>query len=240
MTELTSTADVEEQILRALADIRKHWHALIEPSAGGSGAGKSADEVTSLDRRVSLRHEVTLALNGWARVVVEERDLTHWIPLGTDALGLVTFLQRHARWFSGHEAAPDAADELTEWARQVRSTAAPQRRSWVYLGDCPFVIEDWFCQGQVRAWQDSERLPSCSDCGQEAVVEWWMDVLDVVPTVTREQLPDFVRRQTGRAMSRVTLWRWLGDLKPSGVDADGREVFDKGAIAYLLTRRGVA
>jgi len=231
-----STAQIEGRITDALDTIRTHWAALLIETSGTGTAG-STDAVTSLDRRISLRHEVTLSLNGWARLIVEERDLTHHLPLGHDTAGLTVFLTRWARWFSGHDAAPDCADELEDWARQVRATAAPQRREWLYLGDCPFVIDTWFCTGQIRAYPEAD--PHCSECGQEAIVEWWMDVLAVVPTMTSDELPAFVRRETGRAISRVTLWRWLKEsvIVPCGVDTEGRPIYDKGAVAYTLALR---
>ena len=232
-----TTAATEDRLLAALRTIRDHWAALLDTSSTMAGT-PSSDDVTSLDKRISLRHEVTLCLNGWARLIVEERELSHGLPLGHDTLGLVTFLERWARWFSGHEAAADAVSELDDWAQQVRATATPKRREWVYLGDCPFVIEDWFCAGQVRAYPDSD--PACSDCGQVAVVEWWMDVLAVVPTMSREELPAFIRRETGRTVGRVTIWRWLKEsvIVPCGVDAEGKPIYDKGATAYALALRG--
>ena len=237
---MTTTAQTEDALLAALDTIRTHWPALLVTSICGSSGPSGSDDVTSLDRRISLRHEVTLTLNGWARVIVEERDLTHGLPLGHDTLGLVTLLERWARWFSGHEAVHDCVAELTEAAREVRSTAAPKRREWVYLGDCPFVIGDWFCSGQVRAWPDGDRMPSCSDCGQEAVVEWWEEVLDVGP-LTWEQMPAFVSRTTGRTPTRRTLERWLsaGVIVSCGMDGKGRRLFDRAAVAASLdTRKG--
>src|ERR1044072_9174843 len=185
MTELATT---ERALLSALNTISDHWAALVEPSSGGMGGTASSDVVTGLDRRISLRHEATLSLNGWAHLIVEERNLTHGLPLGTDTLGRVELIERHARWFSGHEAAQDAADELTTWANEVRAVAAPTRRDWVYLGDCPFVVEDWFCAGQIRGYSDPGRLPGCTDCGQEAVVEWWEDVLNRSEPIPRDEL----------------------------------------------------
>ena len=131
---MTTTAETERALISALDTIRQHWAALMVPTGSGGVAAKPQpralythpddderdDDLPPIDRRVALRHDVTMALNDWARIIVEDRDLTHRLPLGTDALGLCTLIERHARWFSGHEAAQDAADELHAWAGKVR------------------------------------------------------------------------------------------------------------------------
>jgi len=237
---MAELAELERALLTALGTIAEHWDALVEPSSGGgSGGTASSDVVTGLDRRVSLRHEVTLSLNSWARLIVEERELTHHLPLGTDTLGLVEFLQRWARWFSGHEAAEDAVEELNNWANEVRTTAAPTRRDWVYMGDCPFVVEDWFCHGQVRGYGDPDRLPACTDCGQEAVSDWWEEVLDLQHAIDRDGVSRLIATVMGRTVSRFTLTRWIsnGRIPKSGTNEAGEDVFDRRTVAAALTRQ---
>src|SRR5690242_10905438 len=128
---------IEQEMLEALRVIRTHWALMRLGSSGGSLVGSpSSDVVTGIDRRVSLALEVTMVLNGWARVVVEDRGTTHWVPLGTDTIGLVEFLERHAQWMSGHEAGPDCADELSTWAQKVKLAAlGPSSRRFV-VGAC--------------------------------------------------------------------------------------------------------
>lgn len=71
-------ANVENRLTNALSDLRKYWPALTKPGSGSEHHGSpSADTITDTDRRISLAHEATLALNGWARVVAEDRGLTH-------------------------------------------------------------------------------------------------------------------------------------------------------------------
>ena len=250
MSELEA---IEGALLDALATIRKHWDALLPDAPGAIRPTRSApkrlytlpdddersSDVPHIDAVASLRHEVTLALNGWSRIVMEDRPVTKALPLGCDTPGLIVFLERHARWMSGHEAAQDAADELRGWAGKVRAVAEPRKRDWLTLGDCPFVVEDWFCSGQIRWFHDEDWLPSCTDCGQEALVDWWMEVLGVVPTVTHEGLVDFIRNEFGKVIKRPTLRKWLerGVIESCGMDAEGRTLFDKGAVAYALQRR---
>ena len=74
---MMSTAQVEDHLNVALDTIRGLWPVLLMESKGVGVGSASSDEVTALDRRISLRHEVTLCLNGWARVIVEDRGTEH-------------------------------------------------------------------------------------------------------------------------------------------------------------------
>ena len=254
---MSSTAQTEDALLAALTTIRQLWPALMLNIVGSGLAGTSADEVTSLDRKISLRHEVTLTLNGWARVVVDDRALSHGLPLGTDTIGLCVLLERHARWFSGHEAAPDAVAEITDAAEQVRQAAIPQRREWMPIGTCPIeeeqVIGDLaddgtysrgvgVCGGQVRAYP--ERDPYCAKCGTEAVVSWWERAMfpdvEISPLVTADELVLVVHRAFGGApVKPSTIRQWIkrGVIEASGRDTQGRTLYDRGAVVYAIARR---
>jgi hypothetical protein len=48
---------------------------LDQSTAASSGLPASTDEVMSLDRLISLRHDVTTTLADWARVVVDDRGI---------------------------------------------------------------------------------------------------------------------------------------------------------------------
>ena len=90
-----STADIEKRITAACDTIRIVW-PVMHQHGSSSIAGKptpkalythddeddATDDLGRLDIVVSLRHEVTGLLNSWARVVVEEHDLTHHLPDG--------------------------------------------------------------------------------------------------------------------------------------------------------------
>lgn len=201
---------------------------------------KGGHDIDPTTRMVSLRREVIESLNGWCRIVMADRPVTEALPAdGMDALELARFFLRHAQWFSGHESAPDMADEVEPLAEQVRRTVAPSRRDWVVLGDCPFVHDGMFCTGKVRWWDGEARDPSCTECGQEAVLEWWEDVLGVVRVVTYDGLQDFIRRHTGRIIARSTIRTWLKRevIQSCGTDAEGRTLFDKTAVAEFLAHR---
>jgi len=239
MTELAAT---ERALMTALNTSREHWDALREPTSGGdSGGAKSSDSITGLDRRVSLRHEVNLCLNGWSRLIVEERELTDGLPLGTDTIGLVEFLERWARWFSGHEAGEDAAAEIEQFAKDVRKTAVASRVEWVHIGYCTSIDDGLVCWGDVKAWPNAEPAlaPFCQRCGRVEYVDGWERAMKLGQPVTHEKILEFIREEFGREVTRATLRTWLHRkvINVSGADADGNALYDKGAIVYALTRK---
>ena len=239
---MNSLAATERALMTALNDIRENWDALLTPTTTGGSGSASSDPITGLDRRVSLRHEVLLSLNSWARLIVEDRDLTHHIPLGTDVLGLIEFLERWAYWFSSHDAFPDAVNEISEWANRVRTTAAPPKPAWNHLGDCPFVIEDWFCAGQIRQ-PDGTDEAACTDCGQIGSQEWWEEVItgkfrEEMPLA---EVPDFLYRYFGRRVTRTTLHRWVKSGELKRVDyVRTPEWFNRGQVIDAVTERWLA
>lgn len=253
MTEfMTDSQILEQRITDALATIRREWdHMLpVGPAPIRYGIGRQAQimaddhadtgaDIDAGTRLVSLRREVCDCLNGWSHVVMEDRPVTKALPDGLSVPSMADFLQRHAQWMSGHDAAPDMADEVEALAQKVIWHVAPPAKDWLVLGDCPFVVEDWFCHGQVRWYDDPDRLPACTDCGQAAVIQWWEEVLQVVPTVTWEGLHAFIRSEFGKDVPRSTLrtWKERKVIESCGVDAEGRTLYDKGAVAYAIARR---
>jgi hypothetical protein len=246
--------------MTALNDIRENWDALLTPTSSGGVASKPAprslytrhdtderdDDLPNLDRRIALRHDVTQALNSWARLIVEEKALTHHLPLGTDTIGLVEFLERWARWFSGHEAAGDASDELTALAGKVRATAAPQRRDWTFLGKCPLDIDTengpTTCNGQVRAYPN--RDPHCQRCGTEAVLIWWERVLfpgiETSELVIAEELAILLRRAFGGELvqpATIRKWQERGWFEKTGADDKGRTLYNRRHVIRKMSER---
>ena len=258
---MNSLAATERALMTALNTIKENWDALIAAPSSGGVAAKPAprslytrndtddrdDDLPNLDRRIALRHDVTLALNGWAKLIVDERALTHHLPLGTDTIGLVEFLERWARWFSGHEAAGDAADELTTWAGRVRSAVDPARREWALLGECPLEvaidgIEQGKCGGQVRAYP--KRLPQCHRCGTEAVWPWWekhmFPDIDTAEFVTAEQVVTLMHRAFGGERVKpgtVRQWASRGYFQSTGVDHEGRTLYNRRHVIKAMSER---
>lgn len=192
MSELHRT---EDRIIAACRTIDSLWGLMhVGPSGVSAHGSPSSDVVNGLDRRVSLAHEVTALVNSWCRLVIEERGTQHGIPLGTDVPMMLTFLQRHARWLSGHESGPDAADELTKMADRVRTCAVgPSTRRFV-IGSCPVVIEDAACPGSLFAVFHLEQtlLPAEVLCAAHLEHRWspreWIHLGSLVLSVTGERI----------------------------------------------------
>lgn len=236
---------IEDQIKAALRTIRDLWAALhVQPYSSGAGKGSpSSDVVNGLDRRVSLAHEVTMTLNGWCRVVVEDFDVEHHIPLGTDTLGMVTFLERWAQMLSGHEAAQDVADELAKAASDVRRTALPPRKDWIKIGMCPNTIgiegESVTCGQEVRVTTAYQGTIRCRGCGIEDTMDGW--ILRIVGTeglVTIPQLVPLLRKRMGISVSERTLRRWHREHRiASSGGTETTPLFDRRHVFTSLTAR---
>lgn len=199
---MSDTYETVGAIRRACADIRDHWDAMLAPTGGSGQHGAATARITADDhdtaehdidratRIVSLRREVVDVLNAISRWVMEDRPVTKALPDGTDALSMCEFVDRHAEWIAPLDEADNCyeTNRLRELAGRVVKLVAPPRKEWHYLGDCPFVVEDWFCAGRIRVPIGGEQSEAaCSDCGQPAPVRWWEEVLGVQDEVVGAQ-----------------------------------------------------
>lgn len=267
---VTETQRIEDRIVTALTTIRREWDHMLPTTAPAQriGGGSRSAQITADDhadtdrdidpatRLVSLRREVRDVLNGWSRVIMEDRPVTKALPDGLSVLSMATFLERHARWVSGHEAAQDMADELEALARRVHAVTQPQRREWINLGTCPEEIEApdddgaltiQTCGGQVRAWpraedRDGEVMARCRRCGQEAVTSWWerrmFDDPELRVMLTDAEVVTFVHRLYGKVITQGTVRQWVkrGVIEASGT-IDGRRVFHRDTLVWALDRK---
>lgn len=252
--------EIEDSLTRSLTTITTHWPHMLTPRSSGSIARGSTATVTladdhsdtdadtpRLERLLSLRREVTDCLNGWTRVIIEDRNITTTAPHGTDTLAMCAFITTHARWFSGHEAAGDAAAELRGWAGKVKSTVDPERKDWVNIGTCPITVDadgaPTECGAKIRAYPHKDTI-TCTRCGTEGNVAWWEHIImpDTSRLVTAAELPEFVRQQFGKTIKQPTVRKWIERhvITAAGTDEKGRTLYDKGAVAYALARRQVA
>lgn len=261
---MTSLADTEAQIVADLTTIRDLWDSMLPTIKAiplghiGGGASRTSTAkdvdnsdantgVDNLDVVVSDRGDITAILQGWARLVVEDFDVTTVIPHGHDVHGMAQFLQRWTRHMTGHVACEDFASEVHDCARLVLRHARPTRKDWLGIGVCPLRNDETGeqCGGNIRAYPDSdagESWATCQACGVRAVVSWWEHEIfggEATTLVTAAELRLFVRHEFGRPVGDSTIRTWIrrGWIEASGKDAEGRTLYDKGAVAYALQRR---
>lgn len=255
---MSSTHQIEQTITQALTTINGGWAHMLPHGAPPvrHGVGRTAritaddhsehtGDLDALTVIVSLRRHIIEVLNGWCRLVMEDRPVTRALPDGADALSMCTFLARHAEWMAGHEAGPDMADELTPLAAQVSRITQPRPREWISLGACPLTYEDdTVCGGQVWARprhhdHDGEVMAQCRRCGTEAVASWWERAMwpdmGLRALLTADEVVTFVHRAYGRVIAPSTVRQWVrrGVITPSGT-IDGRHVYDRAAIVWAL------
>lgn len=183
------------------------------------------DDIDGMTRLLSLRRHVTETLNGWCRVVMEDRPVTSAkaLPLGSDVPGMCEFLERHATWLGPQDYADDCASEIEAYGRRVVNVVDPPKRERHTLGRCPFVVEgdlpdvyDRTCQGVVSIPIGGDQdEAACSECGQSAVVEWWEEVLGRSrrEVATIPQLVPILRARLHVEVSERTLRRWASRLQ---------------------------
>lgn len=225
---------------------RPHWRT--DHARGGA-------DVDPTTRLLSLRREVVEVLNGWCRVVIEDRPITKALPSdGMDAIALAVFLKRHASWMADHDAGRDCADEVEQLATQVESVSSPKVKQWVGLGSCPLKIEQEVdgrpvmvvCGGQVRAWpkpgdRDGEVDARCDNCGEEAVTRWWearmFDDSELSRLLTYDGVALAAHRVLGRPVQRATVKMWAsrGIITPLTMrDEKGRTLFAREATVRAI------
>lgn len=228
-------------IRRSLADISAHWDAMLVPSSGAGLHGAATARITADDhadteadidratRVVSLRREVLDVLNTISRWVMEDRPVTKALPDGLSVPSLIEFIDRHAEWIAERDVEDNdyETDRLKDLANKVVKIVAPPRREWHYLGDCPFVIEDWFCAGHVRVPIGGDQTQGlCTDCEQVGPVPWWEDVLGVAVDEESVRAVDMARILAERlevTVTERTVRNWARDKRISTVPQFGPE-----------------
>lgn len=243
-------SDCYKQILRALADIGKHYDDTLEPvrRAPGSHVKASKEPPLPISAHVlDVRAMTCSRLAGWSLMVIDERDLHTEHLSGTDVRAMCDLLRRHADWLSEHEAAADVVAELEGSARDLTGIAAPHRKDWMSLGICPLFVErdgePVGCTGTIRAYPDCD--PYCDGCGTKAVVTWWERMqfpdAELSRLLTAPELVLFVHKQFGRVIVEATIRQWVRQnvIAKAGTDDKGRSLYDKASVAYALERRRV-
>ena len=269
MSETTrpTPQQIEGRLASALSTIATLWPTMIQPPSSGTrprttGTGALLDDADTrdddmrrLERLIEARREVMLCLRSWCQVTVEDHDVQHGIPVGTDVPAMCGFLTRWSYLLAEHEAALDLLAEVEaargaveRWAPPASHPPAgwaPPRRT-MRLGSCPLIHQDPVtsddapCAGQLRG--DEDGWVTCDGCGTEAVMGWWERQLygeDGLRGMTIREVVTYLHSQHGRRCTVRGLRAWVtrGDLVPSGTDDQGRHLYDAGAVEAALTRR---
>ena len=233
---LTDTQVLEQRITEALVTIRRD-HALLlptKPTGSMPGLKRSAslikhaddaersDDIDGLTRRIDSSHHVTHVINAWVRLVLTDAHVTETAPDGFSVPSMCTFLERWARWVSGHEAAEDMADELEGLVALIRQYVPELLRHEDYhpqpirrlIGRCTEEIEHEDetispCAGRVFAYPDGDGTEmdehnadnpwaTCERCGSRAVVSVWQQWM--FPEVA-EQTSDVMEKMRDRVLT---------------------------------------
>lgn len=215
---MTSTADTEDRIVKACRTIAVMWPAML-PTTPHAGVGHAspkalitqADDSDStvdlprIDVLADLRHRVALDLHFYARTLVNERQLSHHLPKrAADAPGMAKLLERHARWWSGHELANDMVTDLEQHAHDCSNATFPRKRERIKIGACTW------CGEEVWAKPGTDEV-TCRACGCTGGVAEWADAIGDLPLVTLPQLARTLQRRMGMRVTDRTLRRWHTD-----------------------------
>jgi len=259
----TETQRIGDDIVTAVRNLRHDWPHMIAPGetqapgiTSRSGVAlpdhsPSDADMRRIDRTMSLMRHIQDALNGWSRIICEERlnlhDDKHQVipyrlPLGTDVPGMCVFIQRHAEWLGEHEAGQDCRDELKEFAQRAHQIVSPPRKETMSIGRCPLEVPTGpeavmaECGGDVRVRplpddRPGEAYGSCSGCGEAAVASWWAERMFVdgegSPLVTIGELVAVIayRLRVVVTHEQVRQWKHRGKIESAGSDNKGRTLY---------------
>ena len=250
----TETQRIGDDIVTAVRNLRHDWPHMLRPGetqapgiASRSGVAlpdhsPSDADMRRIDKTISLRRHVQDALNGWCRVVIEDRGTVAGIPSGVDVPGMCEFVQRHAEWLGEHEAGKDCRDELKEFAQRAHLIVSPPRRETMSIGRCPLEVPGEHdvlevCGGDVRARTGDEHLldgkawATCNRCGEVSPAEWWAERMFIdgesSPLVTIGELVAVIayRLRVVVTHEQVRQWKHRGKIESAGSDSKGRTLY---------------
>lgn len=221
------------------------------PSIPGEHHRPADGDIDGMTRIVSLRRHATEMLNGWCRVVMEERDITNpkSLPLCDDVAGMCRFLETHAQWIGPQDFAEACVAEIESFAARVSGVVDPPRREAHRLGPCPFVVEgeggvhDRTCRGVVTIPIGGDQGDaSCSECERAAPVEWWEQVIGRdLGSATLPQLVRIIHSRLHVDVTERSLQRWVrsGRIAVVEVESDGpHRMYDVRSFVDEVSRLG--
>lgn len=267
-TERLTPQQIEGRLTAALITIAASWDdMLVVPPAARPGRRTNGTGVTLDDKAeasddtpravqvIDARAPIAAVLNSWCRVVVQDHDVEHGIPSGTDVPDMARFLSRWAYLMAEHEAAEDLLEEI-QAARSVVERWAPPKQhppaGWrprprtMRLGGCPLTWQDPEdaadkpCPGTLRG--DEDGWVRCDKCGTAAVMGWWEQQVhgeDGLPLMTLDGVRAYLHRAHGLRLTTRALRAWVerGQLHATDKDDAGRNLYAVEDVEDAMTRR---
>lgn len=199
------------RLRRSLADIIALWPLLpvmLEPSSsgGGSATGKpgsrppcNIDVIDITDQRSQPSQQLT----SWARVIIEDRNLSPRTLDGEQAARLLTV---HLDWLAAQPFADEAADEIHGVAGAIR--LACRDLPDPPIGKCPDIDPSGQtdrCGGPLR-WIDGSVSVVCGRCGSAWRADDLVNVGRVSPLNLWESVPHIAAMLD---MPERTLRHWV-------------------------------
>ena len=207
------------RLARALADIVALYPLLDElliPGSNGNGGARGkpgsrpACDLDVADLR-DTRGTVHAEVSGWARIVIEERQLVAR-PLDVDQAARL--LAIHIDWISEQPWADDALSELHDAAYAIRRACRDLPDP--PIGTCPDIDprgETDRCGGPLR-WIDGSTAVTCSRCGSSWSETDLPHILRVVePTRKFPVSRDWVAMTYGVASGTLRQWIRRGHVR---------------------------
>jgi hypothetical protein len=183
--------------------------------SGGGAAGKPGSRPPCDLDAIDARDNATAVIGSWARVVIEDRQLSGRGSL--DGESAARLLVIHLEWLTAQPFADDAATEVADVVYLVRRACRDLGRA--PIGTCRAVdprepSKD--CGGPLY-WIDTSMQVRCSRCHDTwneadlqaitAVVEVWVPIADAaalmgltVRTINRYAEAGHIRRRRGRVV----------------------------------------
>jgi hypothetical protein len=248
---MTDAHDLAGQIRRDLYGIVDNYDEALEPARRANGSQVKATREPPLPigaHVLDVRAEAHRDLMYWTRFLLDEvkdvngNPIQHG-PASVEPAALVPFIATWVDWLIAN--LPDDADNLageaSKHAKALRQLAAPQRREWMPIGECPVTVADKDgnsveCGAKVRAYPERAFI-RCPGCGTEDTLAWWMS--QIVPEGSDLAHADAVIAcvvsRTFQPLTHEQLRQWAarGFVMRHGKDTKGRTLYSsKAVLAY--------
>ncbi len=222
------------RLRNALLTITRCWPHML-PTVKATSTGTIGRHATSSRPPVpahilDVRAEALSRLNGWTRIVLEERDLNTRLD-GGNALAMGTFLKAHADWLADHPASEDVLDELEDSARRCQSVAEPHA-ALKFAGTCDVCGDDLMSNGRTARCQGCEVVVD-GDTQKERIRERVKDRLWTQAAIVALS----PNRGCGLRADQVSRWVKRKDLIAHGVNRQGLATYSAEDVCRLIDER---